>query len=150
MADAWDSRFTEVHVWMEIYEESEQHVASSRAPSFLQAPPPDTIQIETGKEHRITFLEQPPPYHQRSGGPSSRGGSRESCGDGGEPGVPEVSHLGWGHWYTLKELEAATAMFADEKVIVEGGYGIMYHGVLEDGTQVAIKNLLNNRPNDLG
>uniref|UniRef100_J3LXY0 non-specific serine/threonine protein kinase n=1 Tax=Oryza brachyantha TaxID=4533 RepID=J3LXY0_ORYBR len=59
--------------------------------------------------------------------------------------VPEVSHLGWGHWYTLKELEDATAMFADEKVIGEGGYGIVYHGVLEDGTQVAVKNLLNNR-----
>jgi serine/threonine protein kinase len=59
--------------------------------------------------------------------------------------VPEVSHLGWGHWYTLKELEAATAMFADEKVIGEGGYGIVYHGILEDGTQVAVKNLLNNR-----
>ncbi|KAG8064501.1 hypothetical protein GUJ93_ZPchr0004g40245 [Zizania palustris] len=111
----------------------------------LQAPPPDSIQIETGKEHRITFPEQPPPYHQRSGGPSSRGGSGESRGGGGEPGVPEVSHLGWGHWYTLKELEAATAMFADEKVIGEGGYGIVYHGVLEDGTQVAVKNLLNNR-----
>ncbi|KAF0893827.1 hypothetical protein E2562_029711 [Oryza meyeriana var. granulata] len=115
----------------------------------IQAPPPDSIQIETGKEHRITFPEQPPPpYHQRSGGPSSRGGSGESRGGGGggaEPNVPEVSHLGWGHWYTLKELEDATAMFADEKVIGEGGYGIVYHGVLEDGTQVAVKNLLNNR-----
>lgn len=59
--------------------------------------------------------------------------------------MPEVSHLGWGHWYTLKELEAATAMFADEKVIGEGGYGIVYHGILEDGSQVAVKNLLNNR-----
>uniref|UniRef100_A0A0D3FVZ4 non-specific serine/threonine protein kinase n=2 Tax=Oryza TaxID=4527 RepID=A0A0D3FVZ4_9ORYZ len=36
-------------------------------------------------------------------------------------------------------------MFADEKVIGEGGYGIVYHGVLEDSTQVAVKNLLNNR-----
>ncbi|CAD6260937.1 unnamed protein product [Miscanthus lutarioriparius] len=112
----------------------------------LQAPPPDSIQIETGKEHRITFPEQPPPpHHQRSGGPSSRGASGESRGGGGEPGVPEVSHLGWGHWYTLKELEDATCMFADEKVIGEGGYGIVYHGVLEGGVQVAVKNLLNNR-----
>jgi len=83
--------------------------------------------------------------HQRSGGPSSRGASGESRGGGGEPGVPEVSHLGWGHWYTLKELEDATCMFADEKVIGEGGYGIVYHGVLEGGVQVAVKNLLNNR-----
>jgi len=122
--------------------------APPKAPlaQVLQAPPPDSIQIETGKEHRITFPEQQQPlHHQRSGGPSSRGGSGESRGGGGEPGVPEVSHLGWGHWYTLKELEDATCMFADEKVIGEGGYGIVYHGVLEGGVQVAVKNLLNNR-----
>uniref|UniRef100_A0A0D9VGV9 non-specific serine/threonine protein kinase n=1 Tax=Leersia perrieri TaxID=77586 RepID=A0A0D9VGV9_9ORYZ len=89
------------------------------------APMPETVQIATGKEHRITY---------GSGG-----------GGGGEPSVPEVSHLGWGHWYTLKELEAATEMFADENVIGEGGYGIVYHGVLENGTEVAVKNLLNNR-----
>ncbi|XP_047066207.1 probable serine/threonine-protein kinase At1g01540 [Lolium rigidum] len=121
--------------------------AASKVPlaQVLQATPQESIQIETGKEHRITFPEQPPPHHQRSGGTSSRGASGESRGGGGEPGVPEVSHLGWGHWYTLKELEAATAMFADEKVIGEGGYGIVYHGILEDGSQVAVKNLLNNR-----
>lgn len=58
---------------------------------------------------------------------------------------PEVSHLGWGHWYTLRELEEATAAFAPEHVVGEGGYGIVYRGVLADGYQVAVKNLLNNR-----
>ncbi|KVI06669.1 hypothetical protein Ccrd_014979 [Cynara cardunculus var. scolymus] len=58
---------------------------------------------------------------------------------------PEVSHLGWGHWYTLRELEIATNGFADENVIGEGGYGIVYSGVLMDNTMVAVKNLLNNR-----
>ncbi|OEL21035.1 putative serine/threonine-protein kinase [Dichanthelium oligosanthes] len=58
---------------------------------------------------------------------------------------PEVSHLGWGHWYTLRELEEATAAFAPEHVVGEGGYGIVYRGVLTDGYQVAVKNLLNNR-----
>jgi hypothetical protein len=56
-----------------------------------------------------------------------------------------VSHLGWGHWYTLRELEEATAAFAPEHVVGEGGYGIVYRGVLSDGYQVAVKNLLNNR-----
>ena len=60
-------------------------------------------------------------------------------------GGPEVSHLGWGRWYTLRELELATNCLADENVIGEGGYGIVYHGVLQDNTQVAVKNLLNNR-----
>lgn len=59
--------------------------------------------------------------------------------------IPEVSHLGWGHWYTLRELEDSTNGFADENVIGEGGYGIVYHGVLKDNTHVAIKNLLNNK-----
>uniref|UniRef100_A0A803M306 non-specific serine/threonine protein kinase n=1 Tax=Chenopodium quinoa TaxID=63459 RepID=A0A803M306_CHEQI len=57
----------------------------------------------------------------------------------------EVSHLGWGRWYTLRELELATNGLADENVIGEGGYGIVYHGILQDNTQVAVKNLLNNR-----
>ncbi|KAG6400305.1 hypothetical protein SASPL_137131 [Salvia splendens] len=60
-------------------------------------------------------------------------------------GGPEVSHLGWGHWYTLRELEEATNEFADENVIGEGGYGIVYKGVLEGDHKVAVKNLLNNR-----
>ncbi|KAK1439001.1 hypothetical protein QVD17_04816 [Tagetes erecta] len=58
---------------------------------------------------------------------------------------PEVSHLGWGHWYTLRELEAATDGFAPQNVIGQGGYGIVYHAVLADQTQFAVKNLLNNR-----
>ena len=64
-----------------------------------------------------------------------------NCDGGG----PEVSHLGWGHWYTLRELEASTNEFADENVIGEGGYGIVYKGVLEGNHMVAVKNLLNNR-----
>ncbi|KAG6406903.1 hypothetical protein SASPL_134520 [Salvia splendens] len=57
----------------------------------------------------------------------------------------EVSHLGWGHWYTLRELEESTNGFSDENVVGEGGYGIVYHGVLKDDTKIAVKNLLNNR-----
>ncbi|XP_043713218.1 probable serine/threonine-protein kinase At1g01540 [Telopea speciosissima] len=60
--------------------------------------------------------------------------------------MPEVSHLGWGHWYTLRELEDSANGFADESVIgARVGMGIVYLGVFEDNTQVAIKNLLNNR-----
>ncbi|KAK9048180.1 hypothetical protein SSX86_032857 [Deinandra increscens subsp. villosa] len=89
------------------------------------------IQIEIGKKHRISY-------------PEKGGGS----GDQQQAVVsvqPEVSHLGWGHWYTLRELEIATNGFADENVIGEGGYGIVYCGVLGDKSTVAVKNLLNNR-----
>ncbi|KAL5752983.1 hypothetical protein ACOSQ2_023490 [Xanthoceras sorbifolium] len=96
------------------------------------------IQVEIGKDHRILY-------------PGNGSGEGRACGGGGGGGdqvatvVPEVSHLGWGHWYTLRELELSTNGFADENVIGEGGYGIVYYGVLEDNTKVAVKNLLNNR-----
>ncbi|KAF2290626.1 hypothetical protein P3X46_029361 [Hevea brasiliensis] len=59
-------------------------------------------------------------------------------------GLPEISHLGWGHWFTLRDLEFATDRFAAENVIGEGGYGIVYRGRLINGTEVAVKKLLNN------
>ncbi|PKU66257.1 putative receptor-like protein kinase [Dendrobium catenatum] len=59
-------------------------------------------------------------------------------------GLPEFSHLGWGHWFTLRDLEIATNHFSKENVIGEGGYGIVYRGCLINGTPVAIKRLLNN------
>ncbi|VFQ86848.1 unnamed protein product [Cuscuta campestris] len=80
--------------------------------------------------------------HRCSERVGSCGGSSYGSGD---QAAPEVSHLGWGHWYTLRELEVSTNGFSHENVIGEGGYGIVYHGVLEDETMVAVKNLLNNR-----
>lgn len=59
-------------------------------------------------------------------------------------GLPEFSHLGWGHWFTLRDLDIATNRFSKENVIGEGGYGIVYRGCLINGTPVAIKRLLNN------
>ncbi|KAF7127571.1 hypothetical protein RHSIM_Rhsim11G0176700 [Rhododendron simsii] len=54
-------------------------------------------------------------------------------------------NIGWGRWYSFKELETATGGFSDENVVGEGGYGIVYRGVLLDGSVVAVKNLLNNK-----
>ncbi|XP_073139274.1 probable serine/threonine-protein kinase At1g01540 [Henckelia pumila] len=113
------------------------------APDLEPSPKEDQrIHIEIGKGHRISYPEK--------GGQSS--GSGNGSGEGrviSEPGSvtngPEVSHLGWGHWYTLRELEESTNGFSAENVIGEGGYGIVYYGVLEDNTKVAVKNLLNNR-----
>ncbi|XP_034686336.1 probable receptor-like protein kinase At5g18500 isoform X1 [Vitis riparia] len=59
-------------------------------------------------------------------------------------GLPEFSHLGWGHWFTLRDLELATNRFSKENVLGEGGYGIVYRGHLINGTPVAVKKLLNN------
>ncbi|KAL6848842.1 hypothetical protein ACP4OV_021425 [Aristida adscensionis] len=59
-------------------------------------------------------------------------------------GLPEFSHLGWGHWFTLRDLEHATNRFSKENIIGEGGYGVVYHGRLINGSDVAVKKLLNN------
>ncbi|KAM7463207.1 hypothetical protein LguiA_031328 [Lonicera macranthoides] len=59
-------------------------------------------------------------------------------------GLPEFSHLGWGHWFTLRDLQNATNRFSKENVIGEGGYGVVYRGQLMNGAQVAVKKLLNN------
>lgn len=59
-------------------------------------------------------------------------------------GLPEFSHLGWGHWFTLRDLELATNRFSKENVIGEGGYGVVYRGQLINGTTVAVKKILNN------
>ncbi|CAJ1964374.1 unnamed protein product [Sphenostylis stenocarpa] len=59
-------------------------------------------------------------------------------------GLPEVSHLGWGHWFTLRDLELATNRFSPENVIGEGGYGVVYRGRLINGSEVAVKKILNN------
>ncbi|KAK6259375.1 hypothetical protein SCA6_013849 [Theobroma cacao] len=59
-------------------------------------------------------------------------------------GLPEISHLGWGHWFTLRDLELATNRFSAENVLGEGGYGVVYRGRLINGTEVAVKKLLNN------
>ncbi|CAM8877217.1 hypothetical protein QQ045_020352 [Rhodiola kirilowii] len=59
-------------------------------------------------------------------------------------GMPEDSHLGWGHWFTLRDLEYATNRFSPSNVIGEGGYGVVYKGRLVNGTDVAVKKILNN------
>ncbi|KAI0499980.1 hypothetical protein KFK09_018188 [Dendrobium nobile] len=99
------------------------------------------------KDHRVDLSDhlRRPPSPSTTSGESRSATSDLMISPKMVGGLPEVSHLGWGHWYTLRELEEATARFCDENVIGEGGYGIVYRGVLADNTVVAVKNLLNNR-----
>lgn len=96
--------------------------------------------MKAGGEERIQIEIM---GQNKLGGSSSVG--RNLVDHPGPNVVPEVSHLGWGRWYTLRELEVATNEFSDQNVIGEGGYGIVYYGVLDDNTQIAVKNLLNNK-----
>lgn len=59
-------------------------------------------------------------------------------------GLPEFSQLGWGLWFTLRDLELATGRFSKDNILGEGGYGVVYHGHLINGTPIAVKKLLNN------
>lgn len=126
-------------------------------PQTPPPPPPPQPAVQLAKaEPPVT----PPPQHRAQGPPARKtpgsGMSATTSGgserDGATPrstgsaaGLPEVSHLGWGHWFTLRELEEATDGLAEENVIGEGGYGIVYRGTLHDSTMIAVKNLLNNR-----
>lgn len=74
----------------------------------------------------------------------SSGESDVSGGSRSDASV-EPQNIGWGRWYSLGELEMATRGFAAENVVGEGGYGIVYRGVLQDRSVVAVKNLLNNK-----
>ncbi|KAL2499023.1 putative receptor-like protein kinase [Abeliophyllum distichum] len=45
-------------------------------------------------------------------------------------------------WFHISELEQATNGFSQRNMIGQGGYGIVYKGTLSDGTEVAIKHIL--------
>ncbi|CAJ2679253.1 unnamed protein product [Trifolium pratense] len=72
------------------------------------------------------------------------GGVRKGDVSGGGVHMEEDPNIGWGRWYSLKEVEMATRGFAEGNVIGEGGYGVVYRGVLQDSV-VAVKNLHNNK-----
>lgn len=48
--------------------------------------------------------------------------------------------------FTLAELDKATEKFSSRKILGEGGFGCVYHGIMEDGAEVAVKLL--NRDNN--
>ncbi|KAK8624885.1 hypothetical protein V6N13_089771 [Hibiscus sabdariffa] len=48
----------------------------------------------------------------------------------------DAQNIGWGRWYNMKELEMATHGFAEENVVGEGGYGVVFCDVLQHGSIV--------------
>ncbi|KAH0456152.1 hypothetical protein IEQ34_014059 [Dendrobium chrysotoxum] len=49
--------------------------------------------------------------------------------------------------FSLAELEKATDGFCSGKILGEGGFGCVYHGILEDQNEVAVKLLRGNEQN---
>ncbi|KAE8008501.1 hypothetical protein FH972_005007 [Carpinus fangiana] len=100
---------------------------------------PEKVEVKIGNEDlKEAELEVGVKGGNRSGESDVSGGSRSDAS-------VDPENIGWGRWYSLKELEIATRGFAEENVIGEGGYGVVYRGVLPDGSVVAVKNLLNNK-----
>uniref|UniRef100_A0A1D1Z7C0 non-specific serine/threonine protein kinase n=1 Tax=Anthurium amnicola TaxID=1678845 RepID=A0A1D1Z7C0_9ARAE len=119
----------------------------------------EIAEVKTGNA-KINAAERPP-----GGGPGVEEGEKDGFGSGsgrssgkgskvvsgGPPSVASTSsaemmvNIGWGRWYTLAELHSATGGFGRENVVGEGGYGIVYRGVLPDSSVVAVKNLLDNK-----
>ncbi|CAA0817268.1 Protein kinase family protein [Striga hermonthica] len=60
------------------------------------------------------------------------------------------SNLGWGSMYygvqvfDYAELEEATDNFDPSRILGDGGFGTVYHGILPDGRVVAVKRLYEN------
>ncbi|XP_059314202.1 probable receptor-like serine/threonine-protein kinase At4g34500 [Lycium ferocissimum] len=80
-----------------------------------------------------------------SSGSNESSTSRSDTSSSAISGSNESNNIGWGRWYSLKELEIATNGFRAENVIGEGGYGVVFRGVLQDSSVVAVKKLLNNK-----
>ncbi|KAK6114923.1 hypothetical protein DH2020_007192 [Rehmannia glutinosa] len=45
-------------------------------------------------------------------------------------------------WFNITELEQATNGFSQKNMIGQGGFGVVYKGTLSDGTEVAVKQIL--------
>ncbi|GMN43792.1 hypothetical protein TIFTF001_012997 [Ficus carica] len=83
------------------------------------------------------FIAQPAINFNSS--PELKGG----CLYGGHFGrtQPHHGYRGGVQVFTYKELQVATSGFSEENVIGRGGFGVVYRGVLSDGTVAAIKML---------
>ncbi|KAI3829799.1 hypothetical protein L1987_03927 [Smallanthus sonchifolius] len=52
--------------------------------------------------------------------------------------------------FSLAEVEKATEKFSSKRVLGEGGFGCVYHGIMEDGSEVAVKLLNRDNNNQSG
>ncbi|XP_039118349.1 probable receptor-like protein kinase At1g11050 [Dioscorea cayenensis subsp. rotundata] len=47
-------------------------------------------------------------------------------------------------WFKIRDLEKATSFFSHHNLIGRGGFGVVYKGILSDGTPVAVKQILDS------
>lgn len=49
--------------------------------------------------------------------------------------------------FSLSEIEKATDKFSSKRILGEGGFGCVFHGIMEDGAEVAVKLLTRDHKN---
>ncbi|KAF4360612.1 hypothetical protein G4B88_005688 [Cannabis sativa] len=83
-------------------------------------------------------------YDKRWRSKSLEGGTGLEGGfDLDEPGSrPRVRPNTGAIWFKIEELEKATNNFSQKNFIGRGGFGLVYRGVLSDGTSVAVKRII--------
>ncbi|KAM0863189.1 hypothetical protein ACQ4PT_044749 [Festuca glaucescens] len=118
---------------------ADKDVAEEPPVRWHPPPPPFQPPIEVIKaEQEAPLIAAGPDTATSSGGWSSGSGASDA-------GPEEAARGGWGRRYTRREMEEATDGLAAHNVLGEGGYGVVYRGLLRDSTAVAIKSLHNNR-----
>ncbi|URE10324.1 STYKc [Musa troglodytarum] len=117
-----------------------------RSPALIPTSTKEIAEIPTAapSEHDKGIKEMKNASVAKAGKPSEASCSSYSSSTEKEK-AEKKENIGWGRWYTLAELEAATAGFSPGNVIGEGGYGIVYRGVFPDFSVAAVKNLLDNK-----
>ncbi|XP_026404006.1 probable serine/threonine-protein kinase At1g01540 isoform X1 [Papaver somniferum] len=107
---------------------------------------PDQVQIDVNKtEHRLSVTSNRHASNRHSSARSYRINRSTSDIELDSIAPLEISPMAWVRWFTLRELNDATDIFSNDNVIGEGQYGIVYRGVLPDGTWLAVKWLFNSR-----
>ncbi|CAN6319389.1 unnamed protein product [Urochloa humidicola] len=115
------------------------------AASARWRPPPFEPPIEAIKAEQKAPLILAENFTRTSGETATSSGGSTDGGGITDEEVPEAARRGWGRRYTRREMDEATGGLAAANVMGEGVYGVVYRGVLRDGTAIAIKNLHNNR-----
>ncbi|WOL05241.1 hypothetical protein Cni_G13968 [Canna indica] len=63
------------------------------------------IHIEIGKDHHIRYPKRPSDIKGGGSGRSFHASGESRLVEHASIAAPELLHLGWGQWYTLKKLE---------------------------------------------
>ncbi|KAK9292471.1 hypothetical protein L1049_020444 [Liquidambar formosana] len=92
------------------------------------------IEMNAGKhEHQVVISDQ---WSSKGSGLSGTSALRSIASD-----LNSLSNVRLGNMFTLREIEDATNGLADDNVIGNGDYGVVYRGVFWDHRQVAVKKL---------